>query len=907
MSESLNLSENGRQETLQLRHACSSTASASAWLIPEASPESWLSELVAHGLASETPQLMIVAADGRVWGLLVTELDQPPAASWIPYASPVSQLYVPLQSSFMPPLDETELQNLLRSDVIRKSVWHPRCGLIGFEESQILSVSDLVSVSLPSDEEWDSAQAGAYLNYRLVSVAPSVVPDVGELIDEGRDDIGRDAADLHSAPRSPEEGSRAGQAISGALSSIGSWLRRQAARSGGRTGGAASPGFFGNIFERASQSKRMNELQRLMSMLKDDPDKGLRYAIPFGGGAPRGLVPGGNELISHGVDYGAGGGGGPAGVWDVPWELQIQLRQRYQDLAQRELSLGRHRRAAYIYATLLDDLPAAASALESGGYYQDAAAIWRDRLKSPVRAAECYLAGGMWEEAVQLFEGLRNWHRVAEIHERLENEEEAAQAWRNAEQDHAQAGRFSESAQILEERLSDTDGAIARLDEGWLDSQTPGECLDAMFSLQLRHGREDECLAAIDRHSADHLLSSKHQRDLAGVLANLAQRESLPQVSNKAFHACRGLIARHADSEDQNTRREMLSVYGSLIPEDKLLARDCRRMQRATVADLLSPPLRLTGFRLKSDVRWQACVQSGGSCYAAGYHEDTVVVARWHINSEPDIVYATAALREERQGRLMLVPDFGVREAVYLHIQGMTSMQVQALSFDHLQDRIRSLDFADFTVIDVASDRTQNVWTVGHCDEGLEIRRLQSRGVPMVVGTFGAGVADSSIVRICPLDSSRVGLVINRELFVFHVRNEPLLPGELDSIQLPGDVVSCDLLPSQGNRSESRLALTFDDGGFVYYCDSLIQQQFATGLTDAFCFFRGPNQLVAAGAGQIELYSTRKLTLSRQASRRIPAGQVLGTYSTGEIHARGLVPLIYVDGRVEFIDVGRGN
>lgn len=91
-------------------------------------------------------------------------------------------------------------------------------------------------------------------------------------------------------------------------------------------------------------------------------------------------------------------GGRPGDVWQTPWEIHQRLVERYRQAANRELLLGRHRRAAYIFANLLGDFASAANALQQGRFYREAAILYRERLNNLAAAAKCLEAGGLIDQ-----------------------------------------------------------------------------------------------------------------------------------------------------------------------------------------------------------------------------------------------------------------------------------------------------------------------------------------------------------------------------------------------------------------------------------------------------------------------------------------------------------------------------
>ena len=156
------------------------------------------------------------------------------------------------------------------------------------------------------------------------------------------------------------------------------------------------------------RKSRHRELHRLMHLLENDPDQGLRFALPCGEGKHRGIARPSATLPSHNVNFDLRrlGGGGPADPWELPGDLYSRLRAKYMELAGREMRLGRYRRAAYIYAHLLGDLTNAAAALIAGKHWREAAVLYRDRLKRPDQAAKCLEQGGLWAEAIEFYEQL---------------------------------------------------------------------------------------------------------------------------------------------------------------------------------------------------------------------------------------------------------------------------------------------------------------------------------------------------------------------------------------------------------------------------------------------------------------------------------------------------------------------
>jgi len=128
--------------------------------------------------------------------------------------------------------------------------------------------------------------------------------------------------------------------------------------------------------------------------------------------------------------------------------MRHELAARYRELADREIRLGRHRRAAYIYATLLGDWAASAATLRTGGYYREAATLYQERLQRPRDAAACLEEDGAWNEAINLYEKLSDYEKVGQLYRKIEQHEHAESAYRKAVAQHLQHGDRTAAARL---------------------------------------------------------------------------------------------------------------------------------------------------------------------------------------------------------------------------------------------------------------------------------------------------------------------------------------------------------------------------------------------------------------------------------------------------------------------------
>ena len=171
-------------------------------------------------------------------------------------------------------------------------ILHPTLGRIRLEASERRQVVDLLARPPQRRARWDLAEPGQRVNSRLTAILPAEVPSLEQMLDQGRDDIGSESPTLDELPPEPDEPS------SGFFSDLARGLQRKLAQiaeqvfnlSRSAAGqGSARPGMFSKMADWARQKmarlddsirkSRHRELHRLMHLLQNDPDRGLRFRL----------------------------------------------------------------------------------------------------------------------------------------------------------------------------------------------------------------------------------------------------------------------------------------------------------------------------------------------------------------------------------------------------------------------------------------------------------------------------------------------------------------------------------------------------------------------------------------------------------------------------------------------------
>ena len=382
--------------------------------------------------------------------------------------------------------------------------------------------------------------------------------------------------------------------------------------------------------------------ERLLHLLKTDPEAGLRHAIPMNNFPNRGLAPPGGTLQPHSLDFDPHRlGGRPADVWNVPPNMQENLRRLYREMADREMQLGRYQRAAYIYAQLLGDLVSAAHTLRQGKLYREAALLYEEHLRNPLEAARCLAEGGLLLEAIERYEKLGRWLDVADLQTRLGNHAAAEAAIRRVIAERLAQDDILEAAKLLEERLNQTDEALELLRNAWPGSKQAANCMGAYFQTLARLGRHDaalEQLGQLERSTVPDNLALP----LLTVLGNPARTYPHAGVRHRSLDFSRKLVSRQfarPTLPDDDAGRLVESLV-RLVPQDRLLARDGnrfladRREARRQSALRTPPPLPakkpfvIRRIELPRQMEWLALRNEWHSFFAAGVTANRLTVVR---------------------------------------------------------------------------------------------------------------------------------------------------------------------------------------------------------------------------------------------------------------------------------------
>ncbi len=724
------------QLELTLRPRCSPPLEVAAWLLPGSDARGWLDEIADWRGDQNAIRLVVIRSTDNqsIAGALAIPAAEGAVASGrcLPYGCVGGRVYLPVDAAWQPAIGDAEIEELFDAPYLY--VASQAHGLTAAEPAEILSPADLLHIEPEPGADWGRAENGLAFATRLTSILPIESWSADDILEQGRGDIGQHADQRDRLPKSPREpragamGSLSRAAQKGiawsllGVAGLGQALRRRlprgksgrsatagsgAARTGGQS--ASRPGWFESLgnyatrvlenVSRALQERRHQEIGRLLHLLEADPDQGLQFAIPLGGGDQhRGLANPAGQLGKRSTDFNLSklGGGRPADSWDIPTRYQEQLVATYRELAGREIRLGRHRRAAYVYAQLLGDLRSAASALEHGRHFREAATLYRDRLHEARSAARCLENGGLWQEAVDAYRELGQLEKVGDLLRALDQVEQANDAYRQAAAEALKKDDRLEAARLSEAKLGDPARALEILDKAWPSSKQSNRCIQAAFAMRGRLGLHQE---AIDTAIRLRDRAARLGRDQEAAEQLSAAFESYPEksVRDSLSGIVRRLVAELLWQAPPSEARSFVNALGRVVPGDRLLLRDGHRYLDQLQAEQPALPPVFDSLQPRQQIdlglagAWRSAVLVDNTAYVGGVMEGRVVFAR----CGPKQAVERSLLRWPR----VPVPT----DAPLVVLKGGSHLQVFVIG----QDPLRS------TVLFNQSDHSQDSITAG--------------------------------------------------------------------------------------------------------------------------------------------------------------------------------------------------
>jgi tetratricopeptide (TPR) repeat protein len=522
---------------LQLSYDPQTRHKTSAAFLRGNSPEQWFREMSDWQIPLKGLTCLLLPehkSSITPGGLLVIFKDQVPAPGTIshPYSVINGNLFIPVDAVLVPALSSAEMRALL---IWHMQVYHPAIGFVGFDAEDELSLSSFIAAGQSLVRSWNHAHPGmpplAYLQSVAVEMPSSTA--LADLLNDGQsihplseipgkkppasllmrivDRVLRGLLLLllgiiniiaAMRPTVPAKSVSAGKAVSGGTG------RPATVKTGGLREKLRKwiEKTMGDIDDR-----RESELNRLLKMFDKDGDEALKYAIPLAGNhmAGRGTAPQSASLTKKTTNFSLGKlfDNQPVDTWAADDDFNRRLTQKYEQQARKALEQGDYRKAAYIYAHLLGNLYRAATVLEQGQFYHEAAALYMDHLNQPEKAAECFEKGGLLLDAINIYKKLQQYEKTGDLYKQLSQDKAAQHYFRQAINAAMQQKNHLEAARILQHKSHLLEEACDVLLEGWHDGTSAMACLTQYFELTKKmdeNGFPDKIRKVYEHETPEH-------------------------------------------------------------------------------------------------------------------------------------------------------------------------------------------------------------------------------------------------------------------------------------------------------------------------------------------------------------------------------------------------------------------
>lgn len=238
----------------------------------------------------------------------------------------------------------------------------------------------------------------------------------------------------------------------------------------------------------ALEARNRRSLERLMEMLKNDPEEALKYAIPLdetGLGRGKTVEDADFSLWKRRDDFSiwekaaTGTGSGVGG--SLPSDDFNKLQQEYHETARKLIAQGKYQKAAFVYMRLLKNHQKAAETLELGKLYAEAASVYLKLLNNKPKAAECYEKANMILNAIELHKELGNDEKVGDLYVSIGKHSEAVPFYEKVIEGYKGKQQFLKASLIYRDKLLHPEAARATLLEGWRGGYDAFNCLNNYF------------------------------------------------------------------------------------------------------------------------------------------------------------------------------------------------------------------------------------------------------------------------------------------------------------------------------------------------------------------------------------------------------------------------------------------
>lgn len=319
------------------------------------------------------------------------------------------------------------------------------------------------------------------------------------------------------------------------------------------------------------EDRSKKELDKLMDLLKKNPDEALMYALPI----DRSAHSRGPEVaftMQRRWGAGFGSGSGSSGSVNISDRRTDDLRQQYRSMAANYTQEEKWEKASFVYMELLSDPTSAANVLKQGKKYEAAAAIYLSKCKLKERAAECYEMGNFHSRAIDLYEELNRQEKVGDLYMKMGNESKARAAYSKEIDGMTKSNRFYDAGHLSADKLNDIELARTYYMQGWNEGHRTNDCLNEFLDT-FESERKKEAMLGLHREGPE----GRKAHNFLEVLKKQSDKDAelRPDIEQIMYET----IARNVKSDRQIIDKLQIFNKSQLVSKDVLRFKNGRRLK----------------------------------------------------------------------------------------------------------------------------------------------------------------------------------------------------------------------------------------------------------------------------------------------------------------------------------------
>ncbi len=464
-------------------------------LIKHASISFWVKEIQNFGLALNTIEVFPIPdiEPNSIWGCLIItnkSIDNKNIGKNETCQLMASSLFIPERTKLFPIISDLELKALFQTD---RCVIHPEFGLVelkeplGFKEIMVVPLQKKRFVTRPQKTVFIPQQVKSFQvkplspEESLKKLEENTFPKKEKMEDKPLNTVEKGKLGLYKLFFKKSNNSSDQEKIerTGVFSMLSGIVR-----SLGKDGDSWADSIQNNFEDLENRNRK--EIDKLLDLLKNNPEEGLKYAIPLDdkGTSRGGEIQGGFSMSRRWSEFSLFGNGSGSGIGSGSIDLGNHfnvLEDQYRNTALALIAQGDSKKAAFVYMKLLKDNYLAAKTLEDGKHYQEAASLYLKE-NNKRKAAECYEKGNMIAEAITLYETLKENEKVGDLHVLINDKQQADVFYKMVIDDYLTRYQHLKASSVYRNKINDVAEAQYLLLQGWKSNKDSFNCLKSYFS-----------------------------------------------------------------------------------------------------------------------------------------------------------------------------------------------------------------------------------------------------------------------------------------------------------------------------------------------------------------------------------------------------------------------------------------